>query len=486
MARQLKMSACRWYTFAMTISRRQFLLQCGAVGLGFVGLRAFLNERDGGGAASAFADANPLIGYGDLIPDPGKIFDLPRGFSYQVISRQGDEMSDGLLVPGAFDGMCAFAGTAGKTILVRNHELEVGEGAFGKDAARLTPAITARLYDAGHKSNPGAGGTTTLVYDPKTGKLDQEFLSLAGTHRNCAGGPTPWGSWITCEETAARQGDAFTKDHGYNFEVPAREDGVLQAPIPLREMGRFRHEAVAVGAKTGIVYQTEDRDDGLIYRFIPAMPRELARGGRLQMLKIKDQPSADTRNWEKNDFKVGDKISVEWLNCENSEDHNDDLRARGFDKGAARFARGEGMWAASFSDGDAIYFVCTNGGEKRKGQIWRYFPSRFEGTSREKDEPGRLELFSEPNDGNIVENADNLTIAPWGDAILCEDAVRDENPGQFLVGVTPRGQHYRLGRNALNNAELAGVTFSPDGSTLFVNIYNPGHTLAIVGPWGKV
>ncbi len=461
-------------------------MQCGAVGLGFVGLRAFLDERDSALSSAAFARSSANFGYGDLIPDPNKIFDLPRGFSYQVLSRQGDEMNDGLLVPIFFDGMCAFAGENGKTILVRNHEIEVGEGsAFGKANERLTPALAAKLYDVGKPGNLGAGGTTTLVYDTKTRKMEKQFLSLAGTHRNCAGGPTPWGSWISCEESVGRAGDAYNKDHGYNFEVPARADGVLQPPIPLREMGRFRHEAIAVDEKSGIVYQTEDREDGLIYRFIPAMPRELARGGRLQMLKVKDQKSADMRNWETNDFKVGDKISVEWLNCENIEDHNDDLRFRGFEQGAARFARGEGMWAATDKTGGAIYFVCTNGGEKQKGQIWRYFPSKFEGTSRENNAPGVLQLFSEPNDGNIVENADNLTIAPWGDIILCEDSVRDDFPGQNLVGVTPRGQHYRLGRNAHSNAELAGVTFSPDGSTLFVNIYSPGHTLAITGPWKR-
>lgn len=253
----------------MSISRRQFLTQCGAVGLGFIGLRAFLNGGDSALSSAAFAHPSTNFGYGDLIPDPNKIFDLPRGFSYQVISRQGEEMSDGLLVPGAFDGMCAFAGGKGKTILVRNHEIEVGDGAFGPNAARLTPVIVAQLYDVGKQNNPGAGGTTTVVYNPKTAKVEKQFLSLGGTHRNCAGGPTPWGSWISCEETTARAGDFYTKDHGYNFEVPARADGVLHAPIPLREMGRFRHEAIAVGAKSGVVYQTEDREDGLIYRFIP-------------------------------------------------------------------------------------------------------------------------------------------------------------------------------------------------------------------------
>lgn len=475
--------ACSWANklSCMSLSRRQFLVQCGAVAVGFSGLRTFLSFSDASGVSSTASTAESLGGYGPLLPDPRKIFDLPAGFSYRVISRGGQEMSDGLLAPGNFDGMCAFAGRNGRTILVRNHELDTGTGAFDKDFSRLQQIDNAKLYESGKNNNPGTGGTSTLIYDTRSGKLEKQYLSLAGTHRNCAGGPTPWGSWITCEETTVRAGDTLAKDHGYNFEVSAAATGLVD-PVPLRAMGRFRHEAVAVAAHSGIVYQTEDMGDGLIYRFIPRAPGHLARGGKLQVLKVKGQPGADTRNWSSRAFKEGERYEVEWLDCENVEDHDDDLRLRGFANGAARFARGEGMWAAMHNKNDAIYWACTNGGPNQKGQVWRYFPSRFEGTPQEKDAPGVLELFAEPNDINIVDMADNLTMAPWGDLVLCEDG-SDE---QFLVGLTPRGEFYKLGRNAYNNSELAGVTFSPDGSTLFVNIYAPGHTLAITGPWKKV
>jgi secreted PhoX family phosphatase len=84
-------------------------------------------------------------------------------------------------------------------------------------------------------------------------------------------------------------------------------------------------------------------------------------------------------------------------------------------------------------------------------------------------------------DSSIIENADNLTVAPWGDLIVCEDC--DEK--QDLKGVTPEGKVYNFGRNAKSNSELAGATFSPDGSTLFMNIQHSGITLAITGPWEK-
>ncbi|MGH7599827.1 MAG: alkaline phosphatase PhoX, partial [bacterium] len=169
-------------------------------------------------------------------------------------------------------------------------------------------------------------------------------------------------------------------------------------------------------------------------------------------------------------------LQVKWLDLEDIEAPNDDLRLRGFAQGAARFARGEGAWYGN----DAIYFACTNGGRAKKGQIWRYVPSPFEGAPEEQNDPGKLELFVEPNDGNLVDNADNLTVAPWGDLIVCEDGEKE----QFLVGVTPKGEFYKFARNAMpSSSELAGVTFSPDGTTLFVNIQHEGLTLAITGPW---
>lgn len=458
----------------MSISRRYFLKTAGAFALGFTGLHTFV-DRSARGAVSQ-------IGFGPLESDPRGILDLPEAFSYEVISRAGDKMVDGFYVPGAPDGMATFPGPDGLTILIRNHEVSSGasngQGAFGENGEELSRISADRFYDAGR--NPGRpclGGTTTLVYNTKRRSVVREYLSLAGTIRNCAGGPTPWNSWITCEETVTRAGRFSARDHGFNFEVPASVTPRLADPVPLKDMGRFNHEAVAVDPDTSIVYQTEDRHDGLIYRFLPDEAENLAAGGRLQALSIVGSPSFDTRNWDSENISPGEAVPVEWIDMEDVKSPDDDLRFRGFEKGAARFARGEGMW---YADG-AVYFACTNGGRNKKGQIWRYVPESVSTPSPGHGAPGTLELFVEPNDGEVIENADNLTVAPWGDVVVCEDGSGD----QFLVGVTPDGEFYELGHNAISNSEFAGATFSPDGSTLFVNIQGDGLTLAITGPWNQ-
>lgn len=316
----------------------------------------------------------------------------------------------------------------------------------------------------------------TLLYDTRSQALAGHRLSLTGTLRNCAGGPTPWNTWISCEEHVQRADGYYERDHGYNFEVPASLDDPLPIhPEPLTAMGRFEHEAVCVHPASGIVYQTEDRHDSLIYRFLPNRPGELARGGRLQALALRGHPGLDARNWRRRELEPGDALETEWIEIDRVEAPDDDLRLRGHERGATLFARGEGMW---MGDG-VVYFACTNGGRARKGQIWRYTPGPREGTGDESREPGRLELFIEADDGTLLENADNLTVAPWGDLVVCEDGSGED----FLVGVTPEGEIYRFARNRRSSGELAGACFSPDGSTLFLNMQREGLTVAITGPW---
>ena len=462
----------------MTATRRAFIGSAAAVSAGFFGLRTLFGQS----TQPATAPATDVGPYGPLIPDPAGVLDLPAGFEYRVFSRAGQVMDDTLRVPGKHDGMAAFPGPGeGLVTLIRNHEISSGHGpigAFGSKFELVGKVSPGKIYDNGF-GKPCMGGTVTLIYNTRDRMLERHFLSLAGTVHNCAGGSTPWGSWISCEETVVRaDGKEYEKDHGYNFEVPINNGEIgLVDPLPIKAMGRFNHEAVAVDPRTGIVYQTEDRNEGLIYRYIPNVKEKLLEGGRLQALRVRDRKSLDTRNWEKPGLlKPGEALAVEWVDMEDIDSPTDELRMWGFyAKGCARFARGEGMWWGN----DAVYFACTNGGSRKQGQIFRYVPSPVEGTPDEAIQPGRLELFIEPNDSDLMQNADNLCIAPWGDVVFSEDGAGDN----YLRVVTPQGRIHTIARNAMNESELAGCCFSPDGQTLFVNIQSPGLSLAITGRW---
>lgn len=431
--------------------RRTFLA---ATGSAFAALSASGCSTTMAGAPRAAA------GYGPLMPDPGGVMDLPEGFSYRVLSSLGEAMSDGFTVPDAADGMGCFDLGGGKIALVRNHELVPGKDGGG---------VAGPAYDTVARSLvPLPGGTTTLVLDAETLAVEKQYRSLAGTIRNCAGGVTPWGSWLTCEEAPVRADGRINQDHGYTFEVPADAPGLID-PVPLKAMGRFNHEAACVDPETGVVYQTEDRDDSLLYRFIPNVRGKLAEGGKLQALVIADAP-ADTRNWEGAPMPVGAWAEVRWVDLDDVEAPEDDLRTRGAAAGAALFARGEGI---HMGEGE-LYFCCTSGGTAKLGQVFRLAPGR-------NGAADRLQLFFESTSPDQFNYGDNLTVGPNGHLVVCEDQYTDvvEN---HLRGITPDGVAYPLAFLHMQT-EWAGACFSPDGETLFVNAYSPTRTFAITGPW---
>jgi hypothetical protein len=406
--------------------------------------------------------------------DPNKLLDLPKGFSYSIISELSKPMSDGLAVADRADGMGCLPFDEDRVVLIRNHELKPSHIDKQPDPIRTFRSEDA--YDTYANGVALPGGTTNIIYNLKTKQVEQEFVSLIGTIRNCAGGITPWNTWLSCEESVAKPDGDISKQHGYIFEVPANATSTVKA-VPLKAMGRFNHEAAAVDPKTGIVYLTEDRGDSLFYRFIPKAYGKLAEGGQLQALVIKSKPQFDTRNWQENSIALSVWLDTEWIDITNPESPEDDLRIQGFDKGAALFARGEGIhWGD-----DELYFCCTNGGQKQLGQIMRYQPSVNEGTNQEAGKPGRIQLFLESEDKSLFNFGDNLVVTPFGDLIVCEDQYTDV-VDNHLRGVTLEGELYNFAR-LHEQTELAGACFSPDGSTMFVNVYSPTKTLAIEGPW---
>jgi hypothetical protein len=298
----------------------------------------------------------------------------------------------------------------------------------------------------------------------------RDFASLGGTNNNCAGGPTPWGSWLTCEESTslANPGVSYERRHGYVFEVPAYADGPTEA-VPLLDMGRFNHEATATDPRTGIVYQTEDTGDSLFYRFVPNHPGKLHLGGKLQALKLRDF-AAGVNTGKGFLARLHQPLATQWVDIANPDPADNALanstRGQGQAQGAARFVRGEGAW---FGDG-RIYFCCTSGGEIDAGQVFAYDPLRE-----------TLTLVVESTDRGVLEAPDNITIGPDGRLYLYEDG----GNGNDIVGVDSDGELFRVAENVFNGSEFAGGCFSHNGRFMFVNIQSPGLTLVIEGPWRK-
>ncbi|OLP18013.1 phosphatase [Leptolyngbya sp. 'hensonii'] len=497
----------------MSFSRRKFLTVASASAAGVT----MVSPLEAFYARVAQGQNVGTVGFGPLVPKPAlnaqdlkntilgdlskeALLSLPAGFNYTVLSMTGMPMSDGTLVPAGHDGMAAFPGPNNTIVLVRNHEL-----------SSALPANYNYPVSGGPRYSEGSpGGTTTLVVGPDR-KLQKHFVSLAGSRTNCAGGPTPWGTWITCEETfSTTTSNGTPVRHGYSFEVVADPNSGVVTPVPLVAMGRFSHEAIAVDPKTGYVYETEDRGDSCFYRFIPAVgkptkPGDLAMGGTLYALKVKDKPKFNTTN---NPFqggtpglvKVGETLSVEWVQIDNPDPNSESastgvgVRYEAQAKGAATFFRGEGCW---YGNG-LIYFVATQSGPpavqnlpsppgngRGNGQVWAYNPAKE-----------TLTLVVEAAaSGTLLDEPDNVTVTPFGDLFLCEDSSDDF---QYIVGVNAKGELYQFAQNTLFSKvtndpakqpfvgnEFAGACFSPDGQTLFVNIQTPGLTFAIWGPWAR-
>lgn len=449
------------------LARRGFLKGgiASAATLAALGPLGALGARTAGAAPLEKRDASP--DYGPLRPAKDQttgleLLLLPRGFEYLTFGWTGDVMTDGSPTPPGHDGMAAFRRTDGKVAVVRNHELGGYTGAFTRPA-----------YDPAAR-----GGTTTLTFDPDAGEFVESWGSLGGTIRNCAGGPTPWGSWLTCEETTEVASDGTR--HGYVFEVPHDGQG---DPRPLRQMGRFSHEAVAVDPGTGIVYLTEDATPSGFYRYLPTTPGKLHDGGELQMMVVE---TADGTSYTTYTDGTGIEYRTSWVTIDNPDYAPGGTRPalQGAAKGAAVFRRLEGAWWGN----DRVYVVSTSGGPKGQGQVFEYDP---------RTESMRV-LFASP-DAAVLNNPDNICVSPRGGIVLCEDG----SEGEYVHGLTTAGEIFPFALNSVvipaggvpgktaapgnyTGSEWCGSAFDPkNGNWLFVNAQSPGITFAITGPWSR-
>jgi secreted PhoX family phosphatase len=369
------------------------------------GLTAMTGSLWGSAAAAV---ALPGVGpYGPLSPPDVNGIELPVGFTSRVLARSGQ------VVPGtsyswhaAPDGGACFADGAGGWVYVSNSEVAAtgGAGALRFDAA----------------------GTVTGAYS-----------ILSRTERNCAGGATPWNTWLSCEEVT----------RGYVWETyPFGGTNAVRRPA----MGRFKHEAAAVDPVRRCVYLTEDEPDGCFYRFVPTKWPSLSKG-RLQVLVGGSGTSG----------------SATWANVPDASAAS--VATRNQVAGAKRFNGGEGCVYGT--DGtDAVWF--TTKGDNR---VWRVNPAAntFELTYDDSLISGVAPLTG----------VDNITRSTAGELFVAEDGGNMEICVITALGIV--ASFLRV--NGQSGSEITGPAFSPDGTRLFFSSQRgtsgSGITYEVRGPF---
>jgi secreted PhoX family phosphatase len=497
----------------MTINRRQILGGGTAgVGLAVAGVLPSLAEPaaaherqpSGGGPSSGGRPFPPLQ------DDPNGILALPAGFSYQIVTREGvTDLSSGQgKTPGFHDGTGVVAASGNKITIVQNHELTPHMVEFG------VPHVAGTVYDPGAVN---ASGCTVITTDGK-GRRTGEWVGISGTIRNCAGGVTPWGTWLTCEEifinagatwSAGGQTGTYQQNHGYVFEV-FDNDSAHQLPKPIKAFGRYEHEALAVEPNRTQVYLSEDASgpNGLFYRWTAPRGTRLGPGagatladtaGKLEAMQIRlDDGSILPDVAYLTSAQLGRPFKVTWTEVPDRDAVSTPTRRQFADGTVTRGKKFEGVW----SNGRGAYIVNSFAfgasdlpadATPHDGMVWfydyadetitlvTYFPHNPLAAS-EGPFPAYADLY--------FDGPDNVTVTPWGTLVLAEDGVR----ASHVLSSVPGGPTYAIARNMISNgtsggnptySEFTGPTFAPDGKILFVNIQAPGLTLAITGPWQK-
>lgn len=471
----------------MSLSRREFARNSALTGAG-VALTGSVGAlaTAPGALAAEHGHGHHEPGYGPLVPDPKGILALPKGFSYRIVTHSGvTELESGETTPSNHDGTAAFEGPRGVTLLVNNHELRGPR----KNWPRPVPLTEGLVYD------PAASGGCTVVEVHPHGGPVAEWVGVAGTSTNCAGGATPWGTWLTCEETEDKAGaNGMTKDHGYVFEVDPCDRRANRAPKPLKALGRYAHEAVVVDPRRGHLFLTEDASgpNGLLYRWTPPHGFKHGRGklraladdaGVLQATKCFDAGGRFVDDLSRA-TRIGTVYGVDWVDVPDRDARTTSVRKQFTGQEVTRARKLEGMW---WGDGGA-YVVSSFAREEspvqHDGQVWFYDPRRRTLTLKVL-----LGVNPAPGQDGAFDGPDNITVSPYGGLVIAEDG----EGVQHLFGATDSGRTYPIARNELNlgteqapeYSEFTGVTFSPDGRTLFANIQDPGIMLAITGPWRR-
>ncbi|MFC5996394.1 alkaline phosphatase PhoX [Pseudonocardia hispaniensis] len=460
------------------LSRRDFLQRAATAGAGLV----LVGSTEMLLTTPASAAPGRGIGYGDLVADPARRLALPPGFSYSIVTEAGvTTLESGEPTPRKHDGTGAFRAGGGRTVLVNNHEIR---DPWGTDLP--VPHVDGLVYD------PGAAGGCTVVEVDRDGKRIKEYVGVAGTSTNCAGGVTPWNTWLTCEEVDALEGkNGYHKDHGYVFEVDPFDRRANLDPQPIKALGRFEHEAAVVDPRTGEIYLTEDasKPNGLLYRWTPPKDYRASKGalrtlaadaGDLAALRATDGAGRHIDDLSRA-TEIGTVYHARWTPVPDRDARSTPIRRQLGDGDVTRGRKLEGAWWGKRGGASGAYIVTSfsrneSPGAHHDGQIWFYDPRCSTLTLTL-----RLGVNPDPAVSDVFDGPDNIAVSPYGGVIVAEDG----NGLQHLFGVTDGGQTFPIARNEADDVEFTGPVYSPNRKILFANIQDPGTMFAITGPWSN-
>ena len=369
----------------LQLQRRQFL------SMGIKGAALFAaGGLVGCGSSASNSPFHSLAAIGELQPPDDNGIMLPAGFTSRIVARSSSPPLPGssYIWHPAPDGGACFATADGGWVYVSNSEVWEPRGRGGVGALRF---------------NSG-------------GELTDAYPILRGTTGNCAGGATPWGTWLSCEEY----------DGGLVHEC----DPLGQRPAQVRPaLGRFQHEAVAVDERNQCLYLTEDKPDGGFYRFRAASLPGLEQG----VLEIAVRETRGGRDY------------LNWLEVPDPELAFTETPTRHQVAGYAPFAGGEGI---AYYEG-ALYFVT-----KHDNRVWRYAVR-----------DSRLDIIYDPTvaPAPILSGVDNVAITPTGDVLICEDG----GDMQIVVITPDRRTVPLLQLTGQDRSEIAGAAFDPSYQRLY-------------------
>jgi len=348
-----------------------------------------------------------------LLPPDDNGVRLPRGFTSRIVARSGTRPASASSYKwhGSPDGGACFATPDGGWVYVSNCELPSGGGGVG-----------ALRFDA-------------------AGEVVDAYSLLDRTSLNCAGGATPWGTWLSCEE--------FPQGRVWECDPIGRSAAVVHPAL-----GIFAHEDVIVDPTAGRLYLTEDAPQGRFYRFTPTSPASGNRldlsAGMLEAAEVMGEPEGPVR-WHAVPDPSGARVAP-----------SRQVRQ------STPFRGGEGMaWHSGVA-----YFTT-----KYDNRVWAY------DTTTERI---RIIYDDDRYADPVLTGVDNVVVAPNGDVLVAEDGGHMQ-----LVAISPAGDVYPILQVTTHiGSEIAGPAFDPSGTRLYfssqrgpIGLLSGGITFEVRGPF---